>query len=256
MEARAADLVGVDECHLHAELRGAEGGRVAPGAGAEHDEIEPVRVVRAARGRLGHRTDGRRNAQPEGVRRLESTLERTEELRAHRAIDQSVIGGQRQLHDLPDLDGTGDDHGRRDRGGDGEDRGFAGIDDRAEFVDPEHAQVGYRERTARQVVDRGTSFARCRGERGSAVVDLRHGQRVRIPDHRHDEPGGHGHGQAEVDPPAGPHRDPVGPGVHVRVLRERVGRGGQDQVRDGQVGARGLELRRGGRAASSRRRRP
>ena len=76
MEARAADLVLVDEGDLEAELGGAEGGRVAAGAGAEHDEIEVVGgadghgsgclgapdeagVGRSA-GQVGHRVDGTR----------------------------------------------------------------------------------------------------------------------------------------------------------------------------------------------------
>ena len=42
MEARAADLVVVDEGDLEPELAGAEGRRVAAGARAEHDEIEVV----------------------------------------------------------------------------------------------------------------------------------------------------------------------------------------------------------------------
>ena len=42
VEARAADLVLVDEGDLQAELGRAEGGGVAAGSGAEHDEIEVV----------------------------------------------------------------------------------------------------------------------------------------------------------------------------------------------------------------------
>ena len=42
VEAGAADLVLVDESHAETELRPAEGGRVAAGAGAEHDEVERV----------------------------------------------------------------------------------------------------------------------------------------------------------------------------------------------------------------------
>ena len=42
MEARAADLVLVDEGDLQPELGGPEGRRVAAGARAEHDEIEIV----------------------------------------------------------------------------------------------------------------------------------------------------------------------------------------------------------------------
>ena len=42
VEARAADLVLVDEGDLEAELGGPEGGRVAAGAGAEDDEVEVV----------------------------------------------------------------------------------------------------------------------------------------------------------------------------------------------------------------------
>ena len=42
MEARAADLVLVDERDLQAELGGPEGGGVAAGARTEHDEIEVI----------------------------------------------------------------------------------------------------------------------------------------------------------------------------------------------------------------------
>ena len=43
MEARAADLVGVDEGDLEAKLAGPEGGGVAAGAGAQDDQVEAVR---------------------------------------------------------------------------------------------------------------------------------------------------------------------------------------------------------------------
>ena len=42
MEARAAELVLVDERDLQAELGAAEGRGVAAGAGTEHDEIEVI----------------------------------------------------------------------------------------------------------------------------------------------------------------------------------------------------------------------
>ena len=42
MQARAADLVLVDEGDLQAELGGPEGGRIAAGPRPEHDEIEVI----------------------------------------------------------------------------------------------------------------------------------------------------------------------------------------------------------------------
>ena len=59
MEARAADLVLVDEGDLEAQLGGPEGGRVAAGAGAEHDEIEVVgRADSHGSGSLGEPRSG------------------------------------------------------------------------------------------------------------------------------------------------------------------------------------------------------
>ncbi len=80
MEARAADLVLVDESDLEPKLGRPEGRRVTAGARAEHDEIEVIgradghqsgslRIAagsprpgpeRRPGGRVGHRVDGTR----------------------------------------------------------------------------------------------------------------------------------------------------------------------------------------------------
>ena len=116
MEARAADLVLVDEGDLESQLGGPEGGRVAAGARAEHDEIEVVGradshgsgslgepAIRRPRaggarrpdGRVGHRVRWyawrRRAAQPSGAARRRTT-----------SLAESADQGQLRTDILPD----------------------------------------------------------------------------------------------------------------------------------------------------------
>ena len=70
-------------------------------------------------------------------------------------------------------------------------------------------------------------------ERRGPVVELADRQPVGVADDRHDEPGRHGDGEPEVDPPARPDRDAVGARVDVGQLDEALGGGRQHEVGDG-----------------------
>ena len=67
---------------------------------------------------------------------------------------------------------------------DREDGGLAGVDDRAELLDAEHAQVGDRERAAGHVVDRERALAGAAARRGGPVVELADRQPVGVADDR------------------------------------------------------------------------
>src|SRR5664280_330936 len=79
----------------------------------------------------------------EGSGIFQPAPDRAEEARAELAVDHPVVGRQGELHDAPNGEPALDDDRGGDRARDRQDRGLAGVDDRAELVDPEHAEVGH-----------------------------------------------------------------------------------------------------------------
>ena len=143
-----------------------------------------------------------------------------------------------------------DRHGGRDGGRHGEDRRLARVDDRAELLDAEHAQVRDRERAAGQVVDRRRSVAGRGGEGRRPVVDLV--ARSAVSASRMTgttRPAGTDTAMPRWTRRRGQTEVPVGPGVDVRELGEGVRGRGEHEVGHREVRAGGLELAHGARAA-------
>ena len=82
VEADAAELVALDDRGLHAELRRADRRDIAARPAAEHDQVEGI-ISHAPTGSQQHRQ-----------RVLDELLERGEELRADRAVDDAMVAGR------------------------------------------------------------------------------------------------------------------------------------------------------------------
>ncbi len=98
-----------------------------------------------------------------------------------------MIAAHRDLDPLLNRDVVPVRHHHVRRRPDRQDRDFRRIDDRRELVNPEHAEVGYRERRARVFLRLELPFARALGELAGFSGDLAHPLAVGVENHRDDQ---------------------------------------------------------------------
>src|SRR5436309_2054175 len=119
---------------------------------------------------------------------LQNLLEGLEELRAGRAVNDAVVAGHRDSHQLAHDDlAVADDRPGRHRA-DGEDGGLRRVDDRRELVYAEHAEVAYREGRAGVLFGLEASAARALGKLAHLARDLPDRLRVRAAHDRSYQP--------------------------------------------------------------------
>lgn len=137
-------------------------------------------------------------SQHECQRVFEVAFERLEPARADGAVDDAVVGRERDLHDLRGPEAAlvlGRGHERGRGGADGENARLRRVDDGGEVRDVEHAEVGDGEGAALELVRLQLAVARLLGERLCLCGDGREALGAGVLDDGRDEPvrGGHGH---------------------------------------------------------------
>ena len=173
--------------HAHAELGGPDGGHVA--ARARADDCEVVAL------RLGHGAHTSRSIRT-GI--LEALLDSDQEGHGLRAVYQTVIIGQCDVHHGADHDLTVHRHRPVLDLVHPENPGLRRVEDRGREQRAEDAAVGDGEGAAGEIVRRDLAVASPPGQFLDPALQVGQAERVRAPDHRHHEPALGAHRDAEM----------------------------------------------------------
>src|SRR5947209_550712 len=177
-----------------------------------------------------HRLPREQDLSEQVERVLQNLLEGLEELRAGRAVNDAVVAGHRDAHQLADDDlAVADDRAGRHRA-DGEDGGLRRVDDRRELVYAEHAEVADGEGRAGVLFGLELAAARALGQPAHLAGDLADRLRVRPAHHGRYQPVLDGDGDADVGALEVAKRLLLEGGIDRRVLHERDRRDFDDEV--------------------------